>query len=67
MAAWQQDIQRNQTVWTEQLGNGVILDIDWVFKTVLVDFYEKGHETFEFDDLIGNFDEGLNQWVITTI
>lgn len=56
-----------QTVWCFDYGNGIITGIDWKMKTVYCDYYANGRQVHELDELIGYFDEALNQWVIPYI
>lgn len=63
MASWQEEIKNGQTIWADNK-NGIIDGIDWKNKIVYVSFYDKGRGSYEFDDLIGNWDDALNQWVI---
>lgn len=63
---WRQ-IRVGETVWTMEKKNGIIDAIDYADKTVYVNHYHNGRGEYSFDDLFGNFDERLNQWVISPI
>jgi len=60
-------IRVGETLWSLPKGNGIIDGIDYSSKTVFVNHYDKGRAEYDFDDLLGNFDERLNQWVISPI
>lgn len=53
-----------QTVWHPVKHNGIIRWIDYTFDIVHVDFYDNGYLQLTRDDFPGNFDEGLNQWIL---
>lgn len=67
MASWQEEPMTGQTVWCESKGNGIITGIDYADRRVFVNFYDKGNREFEYDELLGCFDEKLNQWVLVEI
>ncbi len=56
-----------QTVWCDEYKNGIITGIYWEFELVYCDFYDNGRHVLELDDMLGYFDERLNQWVIPYI
>jgi hypothetical protein len=49
------DLEVGQKLWTLSKGSGQIIDILYADKEVVVTFWEKGTEVFEFDDLAGNW------------
>lgn len=55
MPSWQEEPQEGQKLWKEGIGSGKITRVDHQYKLVYVDFYEKGTEVFEFDELFGNW------------
>lgn len=63
MADWQQEIRPRQSLWDNHK-NGIITGINYEDRKVFVDFYEKGQGTYDFDDLIGHWDDKLQQWVL---
>jgi hypothetical protein len=56
-----------ESLWTDAKKNGIIDGIDYSSKTVFVNHYDNGRAEYDFDDLLGNFDERLNQWVISPL
>jgi len=71
MPSWQQDIQVGQGIWTDADKNGKITDIDHENQMIFAEHYGRGDTTtkrcYEFDDIMGSFDERLNQWVIVPL
>lgn len=68
MASWNQSLEVNQKLWKEGIGSGKITHILYPFKTVIVDFYEKGVQTFEFDEVLGNWtDDFGGTWMLYNI
>lgn len=65
---WQQEPQVGQKLWKEGIGSGKITQILWPFKQVIVDFYEKGTEVIDFDDLFGCWTDRLGgTWMLYNI
>jgi hypothetical protein len=61
------DIKVGQTLWTINKKNGIIDGIDYRDKIVFVNHYDNGRGEYDFDDLLGNWDDRLNQWVISPL
>lgn len=66
MASWQEEPQVGQSVWSNHK-NGIIEGIDYKDRRIFVSFYDKGKAEFEYDELLGCFDEKLNQWVLVEV
>lgn len=69
MASWQEEIRPRQSVWDNHK-NGIITGINYELQLVYVDFYNRDkvyRRTYTPDDLIGNWDDKLQQWVIVEI
>lgn len=67
MASWQEEMLPGQSIWHLEYGNGEIVELDYDNKLVYCVFDYKSEKTpraFDFDDVIGNFDERLNQWIL---
>lgn len=67
MPSWQEDMHPGQSIWHQDFGNGVIEELDYENKLVYCVFDFKNVKTaraFDFDEVIGNFDERLNQWLL---
>lgn len=64
MASWQEEPHVGQSIWSDEYKNGIITRVDWQGKTIYADHYDNGKTTYELDDIIGCFDERLNQWII---
>lgn len=68
MANWNKQPEVGEKLWKEDVGSGKITHILWPFKTVIVDFYEKGVTTFELDDVLGNWTEDYGgSWMLYNI
>lgn len=68
MATWNQQLETGQKFWKEGVGSGKITHIYWHHKLVVVDFFEKGVKTFEFDEVLGNWsDELQGTWMLYNI
>lgn len=65
MADWQQEIRTGQSIWDGH--NGIIEGLDYPNKLVYVSYYDRGYQTYEFDDLFGNWDDKLKQWVLVPL
>ena len=62
---FQQDIEYGQKFWSSELFSGKIIVIDRVNRAVTVDFWEKGHRVYEFDQLFGNWtDDYGGTWMV---
>lgn len=57
MARQHQQPEIGQKFWKEGIGSGTITYVNYQFKEVYVSFYEKGMRTFEFDELLGSWEE----------
>lgn len=66
MASWQEEPRTGQSVWSNHR-NGIITGIDYAERVVYVDFYDKGKDEFNYDDMLGSFDEALNQWLLDSL
>lgn len=68
-SSWQQQPEVGQKFWKEGVGSGVITHIYYYKdKLVVVDFFEKGIQTFEYDEVIGNWsDELQGTWMLYNI
>jgi len=65
MPSWQQDIEHGQKLWSSKYYSGKIVQIDWANRCVVVTFWEKGHKTYEFNQLEGNWaDHSGGTWII---
>lgn len=68
MAEWQQQPEPGQKFWREGIGSGKITAVDRAYKLVYVDFYEKGTESFDLDDLFGCWSDTLGgTWLLYDI
>lgn len=61
--------KRGDGVWHHEYGNGVIKDIIWYEKDVIVFFYRRywnvpGHEETFDTSSFDSFEERFNQWMI---
>ena len=62
----QSDYRVGQGVWHPAHANGVITGIYWQEQYAHVQFYNKKNiEIYSFDELYGNWDWKLKQWVLT--
>lgn len=62
---WQQEPEVGQKFWQEGVGSGIITGVDYKEKLVYVDFYEKGHRTYEFDEIFGLYESSLGgSWML---
>lgn len=57
MAAWEQQPEAGQKFWQEGTGSGKITYVSYGDKEIIVDFYEKGSRTYEFDEVLGNWQD----------
>lgn len=65
MPSWQQQPEAEQKFWKEGIGSGKITRVDWQYKLVYVDFFEKGTESFELDELFGCWSDELGgTWML---
>lgn len=67
MASWQETPETGKTVWHPVHKNGIITEVDWQLQIVYCNFYDNGHQTVDYEDFIGAFDERLNQFVLAEI
>ena len=52
-------------IWHEGLGSGIITGIEYRSKMVYADYYDKGSRTYEFDELLGTWDDAYGgTWMI---
>jgi len=59
------DVRVGDSVWTLERANGVVDYIDYEAGTADVNHYDNGRKTYDFDIFYGNWDDQLNQWVIS--
>jgi hypothetical protein len=67
MPSWQEDVRPGMSIWHINYGNGVIEEIDYENRLVycVFDFNNvKTPRAFDIEDVEGNYDERLNQWVL---
>jgi hypothetical protein len=55
------------TLWSPDRHNGIIDGIDRFHGVVFVNHYDKGRGEYDLDDLTGNWDDRLNQWVLPVL
>lgn len=67
MASWQEQPHAGSSIWSEDKKNGIITRVDWQGKSVYANHYDNGTAVYDLDDVIGTYDERLNQWILTTI
>lgn len=52
-------------VWHPEWKNGVVLTIDWMEKTTIVEFYNDKFQTeFDISDYYDKWHGGFNQWIL---
>lgn len=68
MPNWQEQPQIGQKFWQEGVGSGKITYVDHQSKEIIVDFYEKGTRTYEFDEVFGSWEDVHGgSWMIYNI
>lgn len=62
----QMDYRYGQGVWRHKEGNGVIVAVLFADKEVVVEWYNsKTRDIISYDELMGNWDWKLKQWILT--
>ncbi len=71
MPSWQEEIKAGQGIWTDEDKNGKIIDVDWENQMIFAEHYRRDNTVvkrcYEFDEITGNYDERLNQWIIVPL
>lgn len=65
MASRHKQPEYGDKLWHDGIGSGKIVNVDARNKFIDVDFFEKGHRSYEIDELLGNWDEAYGgTWMI---